>query len=160
SRYGNLGAPLVTMTPRPRHLPQLHQLTRLTQLTQLPRQPHPDSLLLDSLAHRIDIELPRALRGARTVALVNFPNHNHPGDSALWLGARASLKRLGVHVAYQCAWSSYSPEALARAYPERPVLINGGGNFGDLYRGQQRLRERLLADQRGRHIIQLPQSIH
>lgn len=121
---------------------------------------HPDGALLDDLAARIDTAIRTALNGARDVALVNFPNHNNPGDVAIWLGALASLRRLGVRVRYQCAWCTFSPEALARALPEGPVLINGGGNFGDLYQGQQGLRERLLAELTDRDLIQLPQSIH
>jgi pyruvyl transferase EpsO len=121
---------------------------------------NPDAALLRSLADRVDDGLRDALDGAREVALVNFPNHNNPGDPAIWLGTRAALKRIGVRVRYQCAWFSYSPEALRRAVPDGPVLINGGGNFGDLYRGQQALRERLLAELTDHRIIQLPQSIH
>jgi exopolysaccharide biosynthesis predicted pyruvyltransferase EpsI len=121
---------------------------------------HADARLLADLAERFDRELATALGGAREVALVNFPNHGNPGDSAIWLGARAALRRLGVRVRYRCAWSNYHPDALAAALPDGPVLINGGGNFGDLYKGQQQLRERLLTELRGRRLIQLPQSVH
>lgn len=125
-----------------------------------PAEANPDAALLRSLADRVDNGLRDALGGAREVALVNFPNHNNPGDPAIWLGTRAALRRIGVRVRYQCAWSNYSPEALRRAVPDGPVLINGGGNFGDLYRGQQALRERVLAELTDHPIIQLPQSIH
>ena len=116
--------------------------------------------MLQQLSDRLDATIGESLGGAKNVALVNFPNHGNPGDSALWLGAKASLRRLGAHVRYQCAWDTYSPTALARSLPHGPVLINGGGNFGDLYAGQQGLRERLLAELRGRPIVQLPQSMH
>ncbi len=122
--------------------------------------PHQDSALLAGLADRFDEQLGTALAGATEVALLNFPNHGNPGDSALWLGARASLRRLGVRICYRCAWCTYSPAALAAALPDGPVLLNGGGNFGDLYAGQQGLRERVFAELHGRRVIQLPQSIH
>jgi len=121
---------------------------------------NPDSALLAGLVDQVDGGLRDALNGADRVALVNFPNHGNPGDPAIWLGTRAALRRLGVRVAYQCAWDTYSAAALRRAVPDGPVLINGGGNFGDLYAGQQGLREQLLATLRGRPLIQLPQSIH
>lgn len=121
---------------------------------------HPDAALLAKLADAFDRQLLSALDGADSVALVNFPNHNNPGDSAIWLGARASLRRLGVRVRYQSAWCTYNADALRRALPDGPVLLNGGGNFGDLYKGQQGLREQLLAELPGRRLIQLPQSIH
>jgi exopolysaccharide biosynthesis predicted pyruvyltransferase EpsI len=124
------------------------------------RPTNPDAPLLFELRDRIDSELAAVLNGARDVALVNFPNHGNPGDPAIWLGTEAALRRLGVRVRYRCAWCTYHPEALRRALPEGPVLINGGGNFGDLYAGQQGLRERLLVELAGRRLIQLPQSIH
>ncbi|RZS44214.1 pyruvyl transferase EpsO [Herbihabitans rhizosphaerae] len=120
----------------------------------------PDEDLLAGLRRRVHDGVRDALRGADTVALVNFPNHGNPGDPAIWWGTRCALRELGVRVGYQCAWDTYSPDALRRAVPDGPVLINGGGNFGDLYAGQQGLRERLLAELRGRRIVQLPQSVH
>jgi exopolysaccharide biosynthesis predicted pyruvyltransferase EpsI len=119
-----------------------------------------DELLLQRLSDRLDATILESLGGATDVAMVNFPNHGNPGDSALWLGAKASLRRLGVRVRYQCAWDTYSPGALLRRLPHGPVLINGGGNLGDLYGGQQGLRERLFRELRGRPIVQLPQSMH
>lgn len=121
---------------------------------------NPDQPLLDGLAGKVDAALQQALGGAKRVALLNFPNHDNPGDSALWLGARASLRRSGVKVAYSAAWDTLSPAALRSAVPDGPVLLNGGGNFGDLYAGQQKVRERVFAEFTERPIIQLPQSIH
>lgn len=129
-------------------------------MTVPPSETNPDAGLLTQLAQRLDDEVSSALRGATSVALVNFPNHNNPGDSAIWLGAVASLRRLNVDVRYRCAWCTYSPEAMRRSHPDGPILINGGGNFGDLYKGQQGLRERLLKQAKGRPLVQLPQSIH
>lgn len=105
-------------------------------------------------------QLAQVVEPGRPVALVNFPNHGNPGDPAIWLGTRAALDRLGCRVAYTCSWASFDRRALQRALPDGPVLINGGGNFGDLYAGQQGLRERLLHELRGRRLVQLPQSIH
>ncbi|MBB4909630.1 polysaccharide pyruvyl transferase family protein [Actinophytocola algeriensis] len=121
---------------------------------------NPDSALIASLRSEVDDALRAVLRGARRVALVNFPNHGNPGDPAIWLGTRAALRRIGVRVGYQCAWDTFSAAALRRAVPDGPVLLNGGGNFGDLYQGQQGLREHLLSTLRDRRLVQLPQSIH
>jgi exopolysaccharide biosynthesis predicted pyruvyltransferase EpsI len=99
------------------------------------------------------------LGGARRVALVNFPNHGNPGDPGLWLGTHALLASIGVRVVYEAAPWSLDLAALDRAVGDSPVLINGGGNFGDLYVGQQEARMRLIAGWTGRRLIQLPQSI-
>ena len=115
--------------------------------------------LLARLGDQIDVTLHEALRGARRVALVNFPNHGNAGDPALWLGAHRSLRRLGVTVTYQCEPRTYEPGALAATRSDA-ILINGGGNLGDLWAGQQAARERVLADFPDVPTVQLPQSIH
>ena len=100
------------------------------------------------------------LGGARRVALINFPNHGNPGDPGLWLGTHSLLRSLVVEVVYQSTPWSLDLAALSRAVGDAPVLINGGGNFGDLYAGQQQGRMQLLQNWPGRPVIQLPQSIH
>ncbi len=104
--------------------------------------------------------LAQALRGARAVALVNFPNHGNPGDPAIWLGTRRLLNDLGVRVVHSTAWWDLDVDLLRRRAGAVPVLLNGGGNFGDLYAGQQSAREAVLAGLRDRPVVQLPQSIH
>lgn len=114
--------------------------------------------LLDRLLAEIESVLGDCLRGAGRVALVNFPNHDNAGDPALWLGTRRVLRRLGVRVCYQCDHQSYDAVALAATRPEM-ILVNGGGNFGDLWKGQQQTRERLLADLPDVPTVQLSQSV-
>ena len=113
-----------------------------------------------SLRDTLKRTLLATLGGPQPVALVNFPNHGNPGDSAIWLGTMAMLEQIGCPVRYRSNFGSFDQSAFHRAHPEGPVLINGGGNFGDMYVGQQGLRERLIRDLRGRRLIQLPQSIH
>lgn len=91
-------------------------------------------------------------------ALVMYPDHWNAGDPAIWWGTRRLLRELGVEVAYGCDAISYDSGDLVRALPEGPVLIAGGGNFGDVYMVEQSLRLRILEDHPGRPVIQLPQS--
>ena len=97
-------------------------------------------------------------RGTRC-GLVMYPDHWNTGDSAIWWGTRMLLDRLGVVVDYACDPWSYDPRRLRTAQPEGPILLLGGGNFGDVYAREQGLRLRVLADIPDRSIIQLPQSI-
>lgn len=133
------------------------------------RAGNPDAGLVADLGARIDDALEAALDGAKEVALVNFHGWangwprwvGNPGDMAIWLGTLASLRRLGVRVAYQCAYNTLSLAALRRAVPHGPVLITGGGDFGDLYTfGTPETRERLLAELRGVRLIQLPIAVY
>lgn len=119
-----------------------------------------DSELIASLAQKIDDLLSPLLPSGESCALLDFPNYTNVGDSALWLGGREWLRRRKVNVVYQCDIYSYSPEVLARRLPRGPILISGGGNFGDLWPDHQRVRENILYDFPDRAVIQLPQSIH
>ena len=115
--------------------------------------------LLERLDRGIDEVLERLLVPGEPVALVNFPNQRNAGDPAIWLGEEHLLARLGVPVRYRAAAVSYDPHSLEARLPKGPILINGGGNLGDLYPGQQGTRERILADFPGRRVIQFPQSV-
>lgn len=99
-------------------------------------------------------------RGTRC-ALLNYPNNANAGDSAIWLGERTLLRELGAEIVYECEWRSFSSAALAGALDgDTLILLHGGGNFGDLYGGQQGVREQVLEQFKGVPVIQLPESIH
>jgi pyruvyl transferase EpsO len=93
-------------------------------------------------------------------AVVDAPLHSNVGDSAIWLGQRALLHRLGAEVRYACDQDSYCAHQLAASLPHGPILLHGGGNLGDLWITSQLLRERVIQDFPDRRIIQLPQSVH
>lgn len=93
-------------------------------------------------------------------ALLDFPDIRNVGDSAIWLGEMAYLRRRGRLPAYVSTMGSYDVEELKRRVPAGPILLRGGGNFGDLWPGHQAFRERVMADFPDRQIIQMPQSIH
>lgn len=88
-----------------------------------------------------------------------FPYHNNVGDSAIWLGTSTLLKKLGIKLRYACSHVTYNPNHLKKCHPDGPILILGGGNFGDVYKSEFELRKRIILDFPGREIIQLPQSI-
>jgi exopolysaccharide biosynthesis predicted pyruvyltransferase EpsI len=115
--------------------------------------------LVEELQSRVAAEL--ADLAARPFALVDFPDHANVGDSAIWLGTTAFFRhRHRVEPRYVASIGAFSPDALRRAHPEGPILIHGGGNFGDLWPRHQAFRERLLEIFPDRLIVQLPQSVH
>lgn len=100
------------------------------------------------------------LQGAKRVALIDFPKHANIGDSMIWLGQYDFLKDHGIEVSYVTSPHDYCEETLRRctsAYD--PILIQGGGNLGDLWTVEQKLRETVIESFHDRRIIQLPQSI-
>lgn len=95
------------------------------------------------------------------VALLDFPDIRNCGDSAIWLGEIAWLRRrFGKTPAYVCRDSDLDEQALRAALPEGPIFIHGGGNFGDIWPGRQDFKDRVIDRFRDRRIVQFPQSIH
>lgn len=98
-------------------------------------------------------------RGA-LIALFDYPNYSNVGDSAIWLGeVRYLASRVGARIV-----AVDDLGAVGGSLPPLPesavILIQGGGNFGDLYPLHQALRRKIVSHYRGNRVIQLPQSIH
>ena len=117
--------------------------------------------LITELQNEIDRVIGPHLEGVEDFALVDFPNHSNVGDSAIWLGEETYLqKKLGRAPSYVCTYDTWSKEEFERAVPAGPILIHGGGNFGDLWPSHQEFRLRLLSEFPDRQIIQLPQTLN
>lgn len=95
-------------------------------------------------------------------AHLDFPNIKNVGDSAIWLGETTYLDGLlGKGPSYVASIQDFSEQRLESLLPpEGTIVLRGGGNFGDLWKGNQRFRQRILRRYRDRPIIQMPQSIH
>lgn len=114
---------------------------------------------LDDL-RRQTLEILGALLPSGTkAALVDFPNHRNHGDHLILLGELAYLKQLNVEISYIADPSRYDPSDLRHFLPYGPILLHGGGSFGDRWVETQAFRERVVADFPDRTIIQLPQGI-
>lgn len=97
--------------------------------------------------------------GAR-VALTAYPSHTNIGDSFIWMGTLAYLRRRSVQVAYACDLMSYSPQQLRqRLGREGMIFMAGGGHLGDLWPQFEGFRERVIRDFPDLPILQLPQSM-
>lgn len=95
------------------------------------------------------------------LVLLDFPQAPNVGDSLIWLGELAYLKRSGHRApSYTCTDITYERGELAARVGKGTILLSGGGNFGDLYPTHQALREQVISDFPNNRIVQLPQSIH
>ena len=97
---------------------------------------------------------------ASKVILVGFPSYTNPGDTMIWLGTLEYLRILNIEIVYQCDIGRFDQVFVDKEFPSAPILIQGGGNFGDLWPDFQDFRETVLSQNAGRLVIQLPQSIH
>jgi exopolysaccharide biosynthesis predicted pyruvyltransferase EpsI len=117
--------------------------------------------IVSSLATSFEKIMQRHLPKPAEVALIGYPNHPNVGDSAIWLGELAWLRRSGHRLSYAADIESYSRRTLNRAVAgDAVILLHGGGNLGDIWPYHQALRERVMHDFPRRRIIQLPQTAH
>jgi pyruvyl transferase EpsO len=119
-----------------------------------------DRDLIASLDRQIERTLRLLLPPGSRCALLDFPNHSNVGDSAIWLGEIACLRRLNVAIEYHAETNAYSRERLRSRLPAGTILLHGGGSLGDLWPPRQEFRERVIREFPDYRIIQLPQSIH
>ena len=115
--------------------------------------------LVGELAQRFTRVLDAVIPAGK-LALVDFPDHSIVGDSAIWLGEMAYLRKSGRLPAYYSAIADFDDEACRAAIGDGPILIHGGGNMGTLWPKHEAFRLHLLRTHRGHPIVQMPQSIH
>ncbi|REC97323.1 pyruvyl transferase EpsO [Microbacterium sp. AG157] len=115
---------------------------------------------LDAVRAFTSSVLQGALSDASEVVLLDIPTHENVGDNMIWQGEIEYLKRLRVRVAYEADIFRHSNKLLDRLAPGAPILLHGGGNFGDVWPVFQEFRERVVADHHDRRIVQLPQTVY
>jgi len=95
-----------------------------------------------------------------TVALLDFPTHHNVGDSMIWMGEISYLAQSGNAIGYVADIFRYDQVMLRRRVPNGPILMHGGGNFGDIWPDYQSFRERIVQEFPERKIVQLPQTVY
>lgn len=88
--------------------------------------------------------------------LTDLPYHQNLGDILIWEGEKAFCRQLP----YKCLGIS---NPVTFTFPILPpnviILLNGGGNFGDLWRSSQEFRLDIIKKYPNNRIIIFPQSI-
>lgn len=100
-----------------------------------------------------------ALRAA-PYALMDVPDHGNVGDSAIWAGEVAWLRK---NVGFDPALITDHRDPLQKVNRQvqgKTVLLHGGGNFGDVWKANNDFREAIIVANSESTIIQFPQSIH
>ncbi|MGL5838587.1 MAG: polysaccharide pyruvyl transferase family protein [Sphingorhabdus sp.] len=92
-------------------------------------------------------------------ALLDFPDHDNIGDSAIYSGELAFLDRHRMKPAYVSTTENCDWPVLERSIGDGPIFLHGGGNFGDLWPWYQPFREEVLRRYPGRPVIQFPQTL-
>lgn len=122
-------------------------------------RPSPDRLnrLLADRFHQVVGPL---VSPGQPYALLDFPDYCNIGDSAIYAGQMVFFDRhAGRPPDYICTISTYRRD-VEDLCPEGTLFLQGGGNFGTVWRRHQRFRHEVLERYRNRRIVQLAQSIH
>lgn len=90
-------------------------------------------------------------------SLLDIPDYNNIGDNLIWEGELDYLSRLPLKKIYESNCWSFRDKDLPK---KGMILLQGGGNFGDLYPESQNLKIHLIQKYIDRKIVIFPQSIH
>jgi exopolysaccharide biosynthesis predicted pyruvyltransferase EpsI len=99
--------------------------------------------------------------------------NRNKGDSAIFMGEVILLKTLGIDIIYTCNAAGlvgdvegYNATRMRETLSEHggpsktAIMFHGGGNFGDVWKGGQHLRELVAMDFKDYPIRSFPQTYH
>jgi exopolysaccharide biosynthesis predicted pyruvyltransferase EpsI len=118
------------------------------------------SEVLEDLRVETRSVLASVLRGASRVALLDVPWHRNFGDHLIHLAELEYLKQLGVEVAMESTLFGPIEAPLSKLHPEGPILLQAGGNFGDLWPIFQEWRESFVPAHADRQVVMLTNSMY
>ncbi|MDR5701479.1 polysaccharide pyruvyl transferase family protein [Agromyces aerolatus] len=119
-----------------------------------------DGIALESLRAATRAALREAIGPAHEVVLLDLPTHMNVGDTMILRGELEHLRRLGIRPSYLADRWRYRPEDMRALARDAPILLHGGGNFGDVWPEFQAFREEIVDRHQSTRIIQLSQSVY
>lgn len=112
-----------------------------------------------ALSDRIG-EIARLIPPAHSVVFLDYPVYLNVGDLLIEQGTEVFLKAFGYQVTKVRSAYDFSSEDAAAIDPQATIVLQGGGNFGDLYHLHQQFRERVIKQCRKNRIVLLPQTVY
>lgn len=89
--------------------------------------------------------------------LPDLPYYSNVGDLLIWEGMERYLKDNGT----ECLWRSSVSTFEYKELPENvTICLVGGGNFGDLWRGLQEFKNKIIKLYPNNRIVVFPQSVY
>lgn len=90
--------------------------------------------------------------------LLNLPYHANIGDTLIWEGEECFLSSLPYECLYRSSIATYNERK--QFEPNTTILLQGGGNFGDLWVGHQKFRLDIVKKYVENPIVIFPQTVH
>ncbi len=112
---------------------------------------------MDTLKKRL-LKLLDAIPQGSSIYYVDYPVYNNGGDLLIMKGAEKFFRDNGIRVRARYSVLDF-PDGLSIP-SDQIIVLQGGGNFGDLYPVHQRLREKIVADYPNNRVVILPQTIY
>lgn len=113
-----------------------------------------------ALSQRIDDALDPLVARDRPFVLLDFPDHDNIGDSAIYAGEHRYFARRGLKPGLVTPGDTGAWDEIDRLTTGGDIYLHGGGNFGDLWPWFHDFREEVLRRFPDRRIVQLPQTLH
>jgi pyruvyl transferase EpsO len=98
---------------------------------------------------------------------LELPYYNNIGDILIWHGTEYFIKRIGLKCMYASSSSTYCDKKMKKITDCRNdkdcrnilILLQGGGNFGDIWKSAQEFRRKIISEFPDNQIIILPQTV-
>lgn len=91
---------------------------------------------------------------------LDAPTYRNFGDSMIWEGSRRYLRELGFRIRYTADIRRFRDEDLRKVPSDAILVLEGGGNLGDLWPTCEEFRQHIVRTYPQRRIVVMPQSIH
>jgi exopolysaccharide biosynthesis predicted pyruvyltransferase EpsI len=116
-----------------------------------------------SIQNEILTRLQTMIPSNAPVLLLGTVAHQNLGDHFIWLGEEIALQKAKHRVLYRCTMQ-HCRTTTVRTYLEKHnqtvICLQGGGNFGDLYRVEVEMKLRMITAFLTHRIVLFPQSIY
>lgn len=89
--------------------------------------------------------------------LLGLPYYTNIGDTLIWEGTNSLLSKIPYHCLQHSSKETFRKEHLPT---NSLILLQGGGNFGDIWRSEQDFRLNIIKEYSNNKIIILPQTIY
>lgn len=89
-------------------------------------------------------------------ALLDVPDYDNIGDNLIWEGELHFLNEIPHKKLYEASYLFFNQNKLPK---HAILLLQGGGNFGDLYTKAHKERLKIIAENHDKKIIIFPQTI-
>lgn len=107
------------------------------------------------LRQRIHTTLPQLI--GPKCAFLDLPYYQNIGDVLIWEGTEQFLEDCGIRCIYKASKETFDWRDISA---DTTIILQGGGNFGDVWLPHQQFRMQVIERYKANKIIVLPQTVY